>query len=74
VRNALEGNDIAAIKTASDELTKVSHRLAEEMYKKAGTAAGGGTAGGGPSQESPGESPPGSGPTMDAEFREEEKK
>jgi molecular chaperone DnaK len=73
VRKALEGNDISAIKTASDELTKVSHRLAEEMYKKAGAATGAGTAEGGSSQEGAGGPSSGSGPTMDAEFREENK-
>ncbi len=73
VRKALEGNDIAAIKTASDELTKVSHQLAEEMYKKAGSTAGTGTTAGESSQENAGGSSSGSGPTMDAEFREENK-
>jgi molecular chaperone DnaK len=73
VRKAIEGNDISAIKMASDELTKVSHRLAEEMYKKAGSTAGAGTTAGGSTQGSTGESSSGSGPTMDAEFREENK-
>jgi molecular chaperone DnaK len=71
VRKAMEGNDVSAIKAASDELTKVSHQLAEEMYKKAGPTAGAGTTAGGPTEGSAGGS--GSGPTMDAEFREENK-
>lgn len=71
-RKAMEGNDIAAIKAASDELTKASHRLAEEMYKKTGST--GGPATGKPS-DSGGADTGGasSGPTMDAEFREEKK-
>jgi len=71
VRKTMEGSDISAIKAASDELAKASHRLAEEMYKKSSTTAGAGAATGGPSQSSSGEST--SGPTMDAEFREENK-
>ena len=76
-RKAMEGNDAVAIKGAADELAKASHRLAEEMYKKAGSTAG--AAPGGPSQgESGGASQgePGgasAGPTMDAEFREDKK-
>jgi molecular chaperone DnaK len=72
VRKAMEGNDLSAIKAASDELAKASHRLAEEMYKKSGTTAGAaGAATGGASQTGSGEST--SGPTMDAEFREDNK-
>ncbi len=71
-RKALEGNDLAAIKTASDELAKASHGLADQMYKKAGATARGGGTPPPPGGES-GETPSGSGPTMDAEFREENK-
>ncbi len=35
VKKAMEGNDAAAIKTASDELTQASHKLAEAVYAKA---------------------------------------
>jgi len=35
VKKALEGSDAAAIKTASDELTQASHKLAEAVYAKA---------------------------------------
>ncbi len=34
VRTALEGDDLAAIKSATEELTQVSHKLAEQVYKK----------------------------------------
>jgi molecular chaperone DnaK len=52
LKEALKGDDLAAINKAKDTLMKASHKLAEEMYKaesaKAG-AAGGGSAEGGPS-------------------------
>jgi molecular chaperone DnaK len=35
VKKAMEGNDAAAIKTATDELTQASHKLAEAVYSKA---------------------------------------
>ncbi|TAJ23326.1 MAG: molecular chaperone DnaK [Nitrospirae bacterium] len=40
-RKAMEGDDPAAIESAIQTLTTASHKLAEEMYKKASTAAGG---------------------------------
>ncbi len=43
VRKAIEGDDLDAIKKASEELTTASHKLAEAMYAKAsaqGTDAG----------------------------------
>ncbi|MEI8172745.1 MAG: molecular chaperone DnaK [Deltaproteobacteria bacterium] len=35
VKNALEGDDVDAIKKAQEELTSASHKLAEAMYSKA---------------------------------------
>jgi molecular chaperone DnaK len=35
LRKAMEGDDAAEIKRASDELTKASHKLAEAMYQQA---------------------------------------
>jgi molecular chaperone DnaK len=35
LRKAMEGDDTAEIKRASDELTKASHKLAEAMYQQA---------------------------------------
>jgi molecular chaperone DnaK len=41
VKKAIEGDDIAAIKAAQEELTNASHKLAEAMYAKtAGQQAG----------------------------------
>ncbi|GIW53818.1 MAG: hypothetical protein KatS3mg082_0222 [Nitrospiraceae bacterium] len=45
VRRAMEGNDVAAIESAMQALTSASHKLAEEMYKKASAAAGAGPSG-----------------------------
>ena len=39
-RKALEGNDLEAIRTATQNLVKASQKIGEEMYKR--TAAGGG--------------------------------
>jgi molecular chaperone DnaK len=35
LKKAMEGNDPAAIKTATDELTQAAHKLAEAVYSKA---------------------------------------
>jgi molecular chaperone DnaK len=49
LRQAMEGTDSQAIKTASEELMRASHKLAETMYAQAGAAgAGAGAAGAGP--------------------------
>jgi len=55
LKQAMEGSDIQAIKTASDELMKASHKLAEQMYAKTGTGdPGAGPHGPGPgAQEKP---------------------
>ena len=49
-KKALESNDAAAMKAASEQLTQASHKLAEVMYKasqaQAGGAPGAGPAGG----------------------------
>ncbi|MBI3804880.1 MAG: molecular chaperone DnaK [Nitrospirae bacterium] len=44
-RKAMESNEVDQIRSAITELSKVSHKLAEEMYKKTGAAPGGGQAG-----------------------------
>ncbi|WP_447976995.1 molecular chaperone DnaK [Candidatus Nitrospira bockiana] len=43
VRKAMEGDDPAAIESAIQSLTTASHKLAEEMYKKASAGATAGT-------------------------------
>jgi molecular chaperone DnaK len=54
VRKAIEGDDIDAIKRAQEELTNVSHKLAEAMYAKASASQAGAGAQGGPKGEQPG--------------------
>ncbi len=70
-RKAMEGDDPAAIDTAVQNLTSASHKLAEEMYKKASASAGGPSPTG---EEAPAEEP---GKTeekvVDAEFEEVDK-
>ncbi|WP_447962074.1 molecular chaperone DnaK [Nitrospira sp. Ecomares 2.1] len=74
LRKAMEETDLEAIKTAMQNLTTASHKLAEEMYKKASTdASSGGTGpedGPGPSG---GESPGNEEKVVDAEFEEVDK-
>ena len=41
LRDNLKGEDGTAIKRAMDNLTQVSHKMAEEMYKAGGTPEGG---------------------------------
>ena len=52
LKKAMEGNDPDAIESATQSLTTASHKLAEEMYKKASasSATGAETAAGGESQ------------------------
>src|SRR5687767_572002 len=45
-RKAAEGEDAAALKTAVERLTSLSHKLAESLYKAAGPSGGTGAAGG----------------------------
>jgi molecular chaperone DnaK len=57
-KKAMESNDVGAIKSAQEELTRSSHKLAEAMYAKASKGAGaagpGAGAGAGPgAQEGP---------------------
>jgi molecular chaperone DnaK len=43
LKKAMEGTDPEAIESATQTLTTASHKLAEEMYKKASASAAGGT-------------------------------
>jgi molecular chaperone DnaK len=52
-RKAMESEDVSAIRNAVSELTQVSHKLAEEIYKKT-AAESGGPQPGGPSGAAPG--------------------
>ena len=46
LRKAMESNDLDAIQSATQTLTSASHKLAEEMYKKASASAASGGSGG----------------------------
>ncbi len=67
-RKALEGSEVQAIKDAIQELSTASHKLAEEMYRKASASQeSAGTAG--PSEEKP----KGEADVVDADFEEVDK-
>lgn len=72
LRDALAGDDSAAIDTASTELTDVLHKLSTKLYEQAAQTAGaaGGTEGGTAENETQGD------PVVDAEYNvvDEEKK
>jgi molecular chaperone DnaK len=74
LRKAMEETDLEAIKTAMQNLTTASHKLAEEMYKKASTDAS--ASGPGP-EDGPGstggESAGNEEKVVDAEFEEVDK-
>jgi len=70
LKKAMEGTDPDAIESATNTLTTASHKLAEEMYKKASaTAAAGGSAG---AASGPGETKTDD-KVVDAEFEEVDK-
>ena len=74
LRKAMEGTDLEAIKTAMQSLTTASHKLAEEMYKKASTesaSTGQGPEGGAGASAS--ETAGGEEKVVDAEFEEVDK-
>jgi len=82
MKKALESNDLTTIRTALEELTKASHKVAEEMYKHSSAQAGA-QAGPGAHPEGPSGGPAGTGEepsskpaeegTVDAEFEETKK-
>ena len=73
LKKAIEGTDSETIKTALQNLTTASHKLAEEMYKKASTdgQTGGPGASAGPEQQTGGTA--GDEKVVDAEFEEVDK-
>jgi molecular chaperone DnaK len=80
MKKALESNDLTTIRSALEELTKASHKVAEEMYKhasaQAGPQSGPGPESGGPSAGAGAAGEPSSKPeegTVDAEFEETKK-
>jgi len=73
VRDALNGSDVAAVKSATETLMQASHRMAEEAYKAAGGAQGGPGAAGPEAGSQPGEQAGGAkkDDVVDAEFEEQ---
>ena len=72
-RTALEGGDLNAIRTATQNLVKASQKIGEEMYKKTTAAGGGPTESGGDGQAAGGEKPQGEERVVDAEYTEVDK-
>lgn len=75
-KKALESDDVDSIKSAIQELSTVSHKLAEEMYKKASAQQAGGGAEGGPGHgtgEEPGAEGKPKEDVVDADFEEVDK-
>jgi len=70
LKKAMEGNDTSAIESATQTLMSASHKLAEEMYKKASSASGAGasTSGGNGAGETKTDEK-----VVDAEFEEVDK-
>jgi molecular chaperone DnaK len=79
MKKALEENELGTIRSALEDLTKASHKVAEEMYKHASTQPGGqagqGPQAGGPSAGAAegGPSKPSEEGTVEAEFEETKK-
>ena len=70
LRKAMEGDDPEAIERATQTLTTSSHKLAEEMYKKASAGAGAGPSSGDGGQAQQGKTDE---KVVDAEFEEVDK-
>ena len=71
LRKAMEGTDVEAIRRASDELTRVSYRLAEMVYKQTGAQGTGGAQAAGGSGSAGSESEKrGGDEVIDADFEE----
>ena len=67
VRDALAAEDVERIRRATDSLTKVSHKMAEVLYKEAQPKAPGGNGGGTGSE---GKTKTAEGEVVDAEFED----
>jgi molecular chaperone DnaK len=73
LRKALEGAESEPIKTAMQSLTTASHKLAEEMYKKASAEAAASGSGEEPPSSGNGEASASEEKVVDAEFEEVDK-
>ncbi len=69
-KKALESDDLSTIKSASDNLTQTSHKLAEAMYAKASQQPGGAQAEASQGQESEAEAKGSEEDVVDADFEE----
>ncbi|MFB0505924.1 MAG: molecular chaperone DnaK [Thermodesulfobacteriota bacterium] len=69
-KKAIESNEISTIKSASDNLTQTSHKLAEAMYAKASQQAEGSQAETAQGQESTGGAKEAEEEVVDADFEE----
>ena len=77
LKEALKGSDAAAIKRSMDELTQVSHKLAEEVYKASAAKETPGQGPAEPGPEAPQPGPNGKGGqegVIDAEFKVDDDK
>ena len=52
-KKALESQDVSQIRSATDALSRASHKLAEAMYAKAAQGGGGAQPGGSPGGDGP---------------------
>jgi molecular chaperone DnaK len=67
LRKVMEGEDVEAIKKATDELSQASHKLAEQLYQQQGQAGGAGAAQGGAQEGAAGAQEQGSAQGQDDE-------
>ena len=75
LKDAIKSDDVEQIKRGTEALMKASHKLAEEVYKKAQGARGKGQgAGEAPQTEEPAGKPRGEDKVVDAEFKVEDDK
>ncbi len=75
LKEAIKGSDTVQIRRAMEELTKVSHKLAEEVYKTSSAEGAGGAAGSAEkSRTRPGENGKAKDDAIDAEFKVDDEK
>ena len=73
LRKLMEGDDAAAIKAATEELAKTSHKLAEQLYQQQGGQPGDGGCAGGSCGGNAGGSANGGDDVVDADYTEVKK-
>jgi len=74
-RDAVKAGDVGRMKSALDEVTKASHKLAEMLYKQTtgGAQGAGQPGGGGPQEEARAQSGRGNDDVVDVEFEDVKK-